>query len=1063
MYYEPKGTQLLEPEKMKALLSFLIPKEHAQVNLQVSSLVFNATFLAFQIETVFTAHGPSVTRAGLLTYLRCEIMGDPNEAFTNFNASNQVMRLGPSFTRAQFPQVAEPKAKELTSYVQASIEKTIKDMNWSPVAAYDEQLEALKVRMAIEQRGQEAALNLINIDADIVVEADADTGTGAGVDADTSFSVVSISPSDVGMLNTGETPINKCELAYIFLPTSIMDSLPPEFLRLMQQGMANNNDQASANSSAGSSPWSDPSSFFDNISLPRPSSFPTPNEVRKEARERVTNIFKDWTLLNHIVQRYEATIQKRWLKKTREQRKNILLTAWPNMSASHRPDMEAFFREKARGTTAFREAYLWPHINQEDLLKPKLLLIFLNARARNFPSAFSAADRESFRFATTSGKVTAAFLNEYTMMFTGRNTPETYGQLYSWDDQDEAASWLFSQRGVHPGYGLQILEVQERVYHFLLECCLQILHEKPRESLMIDNNPIESEPPALSITEGGVNSLAVIAAMAPYRLPASIDLAHLQGLVAAKQSAMEDHIWSLREDPSYFADTVLDMKEHRQELLPDTKGRQHSLMRPYPSKQFWDRVAGNVVAEAYSYLDIWSDLHSQISKVISLKQRYESTIKYEDDLPKDLLEAFLELEFSLSHYVKGPIQSLKTIVVASPPLRASFVRMPEEGNSSIIRVVQKPGSTWDRTQSRLMWLFQTLWDDQQRHLSGLIPLLDEMERLVQNDPKARNLFSSRVTSMIADLSLISECKRQISLYQPWASTFEDEAAARQDELAAKYVQRTSRIQELDIAFKQISLADADPSDGKFFYPVEKRRTKENTELMQQAERTLDKFWEKLDKFILQKIDVSRQGALTQLLSDNRILHRTPDWVQPDPTLPPTDRQKENRVEELVKPLSQLYFDIEHRTQSTVELREKTPQKTKAKTRGVALTTPSLIEPSHPVGAQHSVDIQPTFNVDKRALKVFSTLFYKPSSSDQPGEIPWNDFLHAMGATGFAMEKLYGSVWHFTPSKLDVQCSIQFHEPHPIAKIPFRTARRIGRRLFRAYGWHGDMFKQENAS
>ncbi|KAK3845854.1 MAG: hypothetical protein J3R72DRAFT_481993 [Linnemannia gamsii] len=809
--------------------------------------------------------------------------------------------------------------------------------------------------------------------------------------------------------------------------------------------------------------------MMNNISVPvhlnadpEPSSFPTIDGVRKEARKRVTNIFKDWKLLNHIVQRHEITIQKRWLKKTREQRKNSLLSAWPNMSASHRPDMEAYFREKSRSTTAFREAYLWPHINQEDLLKPKLFLLFLNARARNFPSAFSAADHQSFRFATTSGKVTAAFLNEYTMMFTGRNTPETYGQLYSWDDHPDAASWLFTQRGVHPGYGLQVLEVQERVYHFLLECCLHILHDMPRESLMVDDSPIEPEPPALSIAEGRSNSLAFVAAMTPYRLPASLNLTRLHDLVAAKRSATEDHIWSLREDPSYFADVVLDMKDHRQELLPDTKGRQHSLMKPRPSKRFWDRVAGGVIAEAYLYLEIWNDLYSQIGKVMSLQQKHKAAIKYDDVLPNELLEAFLDLEFSLSQYAKGPIQILKTIVVASPPLRASFVRLPEEGNSNIIQVVQKPGSTWDKTQSRLMWLFQTLWDENQRHLCGLHPILDEMERLVENDPKARNLFSSRVASMVADLSLISECQRQISLYEPWASSFEGEAVSRKDEITAKYIKQTSRIQELDVALKQTSFADADPSDGKFFYPVEKHRTKESTEAMQKAERTLDTFWEKVDKHILQKIDVSRHGVLTHLLSDHRILHRTPDWVQPDPALPPTDSQKENRLEESDKPLSRLFSDNEHHTQSKVDTGDKAPQKTKVKTRGVALTTPSPDDPSHPPGAPQSADIQPTFTVDKRSLKVFSTLFHKPSSSAQPGEIPWNDFLHAMSATGFAIEKLYGSVWHFMPSKLDVERSIQFHEPHPTSKISFRTARRFGRRLFRAYGWRGDMFKQEDA-
>ncbi|KAF8981883.1 hypothetical protein BGZ46_002175 [Entomortierella lignicola] len=835
-----------------------------------------------------------------------------------------------------------------------------------------------------------------------------------------------------------------------------MDSLPPEFLSLIQQNMANSNGQGASNNSDGSYPWDNPS-FFDNITLPRPSSFPTPDKVRKEARERVTNIFKDWTLLNHIVLRHEATIQKRWLKKTREQRKTILLTAWPNMSASHRPDLEAFLREKSKAPTAFREAYLWPNINQEDLLKPKLFLIFLNARARNFPSVFSEADHASFRFANTSGKVTAAFLNEYTMMFIGRNTPETYGQLYSWDDHEDAATWLFTQKGMHPGYGLQTLEVQERIYHFLLECCLQILHDKPRESLAIDDSPIEPEPPALSIVEGGMNSLAAVAAMAPFRLPASIDFARLQDLVAAKLSAVEDHIWSLREDPSYFTDIVLDMKDHRQELLLDVRGQQHSLVNPQPKSRLWDRVVGNVVAEAYLYLEIWSDLHSQIGNLMALKKKYEGAIKYDDDLPKELLEGFLDLDYSLSYYVKGPIETLKTIVVASPPLRASFVRLPEERGSTFIKVVQKPGSNWDITQGHLMWLFQTLWDDHQRHLCGLGPLLDEMERLVNNDPKNRNLFSSRVASVVADLSLLSECQRQISLFQPWASSFEDEAVSRKDELAAKHVQRTSRIQELDIALKQISLADGDPSNGQFYYPISQRRTKENTEALQKAERALDRFWEKLDRFILKKIDVSRHKVLASLLSDSRIMYRTADWVEPVPTLPPTD-QKENRVDELAKPLSQLYFDLEHRKEGTVDSSKKASQKTKVKTRGVTVRTSSPAKPPPSISVQQSVDIQPIFTVDKRSMKVFSTLFYKPSSSSQPGEIPWNDFLHAMAATGFAIEKLYGSVWHFTPSKLDVERSIQFHEPHPISKIPFKTARRFGRRLFRAYGWHGLMFK-----
>src|SRR5438045_7752789 len=122
---------------------------------------------------------------------------------------------------------------------------------------------------------------------------------------------------------------------------------------------------------------SNPQSFFDNITLPKPSSFPTADEVRKKARERSQKILSDWKLLNTIIERQEAVIQKRWLKKTREQRKKILLSAWPNMSLTHRPDFEAFTKEKRGTTIRFKEAYMWPYINQEDLMRPRLLLLFL--------------------------------------------------------------------------------------------------------------------------------------------------------------------------------------------------------------------------------------------------------------------------------------------------------------------------------------------------------------------------------------------------------------------------------------------------------------------------------------------------------------------------------------------------------------------------------------------------------------------------------------------------------------------------------------------------------------
>ncbi|KAK6415050.1 hypothetical protein LTR81_011193 [Elasticomyces elasticus] len=89
----------------------------------------------------------------------------------------------------------------------------------------------------------------------------------------------------------------------------------------------------------------------------------SPEEVRQEARKRSSSIFEDWLVLKAVLLRHEGTIHERWLKKTKAQRLKILLAAWPNMPASHRPDYIAFRKEtpaQREAGTQYRDEYLWP-------------------------------------------------------------------------------------------------------------------------------------------------------------------------------------------------------------------------------------------------------------------------------------------------------------------------------------------------------------------------------------------------------------------------------------------------------------------------------------------------------------------------------------------------------------------------------------------------------------------------------------------------------------------------------------------------------------------------------
>ncbi|KAF5687759.1 hypothetical protein FCIRC_2199 [Fusarium circinatum] len=224
--------------------------------------------------------------------------------------------------------------------------------------------------------------------------------------------------------------------------------------------------------------------------------------------------------------------------------------------------------------------------------------------------------------------------------------------------------------------------------------------------------------------------------------------------------------------------------------------------------------------------------------------------------------------------------------------------------------------------------------------------------------------------------------------------------------------------------------------------------------MRRAEANLDIVWAKIDQITQKNVTGFENTMVYALLSGSRTLRRTPEWVEPIKSDSKAESITNRDLWELNKPLSKLFLG--EPTQEPKKFKPEVKSKTKVKTKRdpKELATPEEATPPAVEAEPATEATQPTFAVDAKALKVFRTLFFDPEVTSTPGLIPWNDFLYAMAATGFKIEKLYGSVWQFTPTQLDVERGIHFHEPHPMGKIHFETARQHGRRLTRAYGWHG---------
>jgi hypothetical protein len=291
----------------------------------------------------------------------------------------------------------------------------------------------------------------------------------------------------------------------------------------------------------------DPMSIFKVLNAGQPGHIPMPKvmkafEVRELCKERSSRILANHERLGHILDRHEPTIQKRWTKKTKHRRLEILLDAWPSMAPGHRPEFAAFRKESQAqrdSGTKFRDHFIWPYINQEDLLKPKSLLLMLSARGRHHPCEFAAADGEAMHFGKVTKALVPVFTNDYVVMLNGV-TGSDYGRLVA-QDREEVWNWLWTAKQFLPGDGLLILEAQDRVMEFLVRCCEHILHDIPATELLADKYPVLPEPMLrYGIESNGFDSLAVMAEEAPYRVPGRLDFGRIESLLAARASAAED-------------------------------------------------------------------------------------------------------------------------------------------------------------------------------------------------------------------------------------------------------------------------------------------------------------------------------------------------------------------------------------------------------------------------------------------------------------------------------------------------------------------------------------------
>jgi len=787
-----------------------------------------------------------------------------------------------------------------------------------------------------------------------------------------------------------------------------------------------------------------------------------PELVISSASTTSRNILTHWRRLYAIVGRHEAAIRARWKKKSPAKRRELLSAVLPGIPDMHRPDMGELHVDCVNCSCKDPDKLptrnkLWPYLNLEDLSDSKSLLVFINARARNHPAGFASSE---LSFSGLAKPINATRYSNVTVQLKKRD-PEThkfqeemYGRVEGFGDEAQPKQEDDEQEpGYTVGSALQTLRIQEGILKFLVACCENIMHDVLPEMLCSDAYPLTSEPPSLSDHEDLEQSLADAHRKVPYSARGLPNIARIRHLISTVLSHLEDHAWALREDPAYFADHVREHADRRHENILNEAG---DPCKTVGTKAFYSLVLREMLSKAYSNLILWDKLY-QLSTQVETLHASCLQAKPSEELLGIYYSTVEKLYYMLTICCGDVAELVNLYSIGSPPLRHLWSReiVPEKSSYKF-----EPVKSDDFVGRRVLSLLSraTLFP---REVDFSHFGLDCLETYCARDPSARDKLSPFIEEILTPYSACIECLHQLrisSCYTWLRLYFESVHTGR---VLPKWI--ISFIQSMEswamlLAENSGGAVAPDlgnPTDGKFYYPSENIHTREAVEARRKAERNLDKFWRYVDNAFRKRTGYSQHVVIRRILDEGGAMRRTAPWHDPKAygelaTSPITFEYQA---------MSEIFHDATKEITGNFN-RLAVAGKTKTKTHGVMNITAKGEGVNPDAHEQPVVMSKPLYHVGKDAYIVIKALFHMPNDSEPPGKIRWDQLVATLTKLGFAVEKLHGSAWQFTPKKLNSPRGIQFHEPHPSGEVPLALARRYGRRLARAYGWEAAMFKQK---
>ncbi|KAJ5116990.1 hypothetical protein N7456_001338 [Penicillium angulare] len=760
---------------------------------------------------------------------------------------------------------------------------------------------------------------------------------------------------------------------------------------------------------------------------PFPTAFPiTVAEVEALRLPRATAIFNSWQDLRTVYTVHRVEIIRNWRAKSATAREKILKTAWRQTAIEHnrhgqtdkwnekmspfrRMDIEACVLRLPNDGKY--DVLRWSSMNREDLLDmdKELLLNMFNDRTYTTPSTFYVYDCDSWEMEEM--RYIKAWSSEFGMMFLDKDGVANYGQVVPEADMGDG--------GLLATKGLVTMDIQARIYAFLVKCCIEIMGQPAGVLLFPTQNPLPVVADDTIIRKADQQP--------QYRIMNRLeDFEEVLQLINARRIAARDHVFLLRTDPGYFHQHVREASEHSYwRLRWDGRPPRTGVI------QYRMDCITTVMYFAFFSLGAWKNYHRKFQNLITMLQLYHAQFDGDGggNAPDQNLGQNIQMAiFRIVAQVHEDLVVLRQLLwVLAPATKALRDRVsvitPQDGNpqdyappigstsNATYRFTANAG-TDNLKESASYYIFEAF--KYFRRIEDTASAGDIMKAfdLRSGDKKkakeTNQLLTGFLKKVMSDVILLSQCSDQINRHQGPTGSLVYTGAANElvpgeTDLEVREWIHIQGVLSLNIAEDADYIAATD-----YFFSQQNYKNEILQQQLERANDMLQRFWTVWDR---------------EMLAPEKLI-----IVGYDP----------NEFEEL------------RRKQSAQRGSNKRghAQMTEGET-GVELAP---LGPGDPKRARLAPgDVDPArLQVKSKTLKFVERL-YSPKPGDKK-PLPWKDFCEAMKDIGFTSARLRGTTYQFTPPQaLAVTTPINIERPHPDDEFSVVDLQQIGQRLSSQYG------------